>query len=126
MYAQQLFTKVREKRYPASDQGIMESNEDILRSDLDETVSKKGISPELLALWDEVDKEQRSQNTKEARAVPRAKDQFNDNLWSKQWYMVRHISILTACLVISIYKFCRLFELLAYAINPIFHCSMTQ
>ena len=48
----------------------------------------KGISPELLSLWDEVEKEQTDEKTKDTRKATRTPAKFNDNLWSKQWYMV--------------------------------------
>ena len=56
-YAQQLFTKVREKRYPS-----LINDPDILEERQENNISEKGISPELLALWDDVQKEKDNQD----------------------------------------------------------------
>ena len=86
-YAQQLFTKVREKRYPS-----LLDNSDILAESLEDNISEKGISPELLALWDDVQKEKDNQreNRQAKRDTKKAtrRTEFNDHLWDKQWYMV--------------------------------------
>ena len=92
-YAQQLFSKIREKRYPSyiedfEQQVVMDSGLDVVRGESGENVSEKGISPELLALWDEVDKEQQDKKRQEGVQDSRSMTQFNDNLWDKQWYMV--------------------------------------
>ena len=86
-YAQQLFTKVREKRYPS-----LFNDPDILEERQENNISEKGISPELLALWDDVQKEkdnqdQNSQSKRDTNKEAR-RTQFNDHLWDKQWYMV--------------------------------------
>jgi len=85
-YAQQLFTKVREKRYPSFFDGP-----DIRGEALEDNISEKGISPELLALWDDVQKEKddQNQNGQIKRDTQKAarRTEFNDNLWGKQWYM---------------------------------------
>ena len=86
-YAQQLFTKVREKRYPS-----FFDSPDIRGEALEDNISEKGISPELLALWDDVQKEkddqsQKSQIKRDTQKAAR-RTEFNDNLWGKQWYMV--------------------------------------
>ena len=86
-YAQQLFTKVREKRYPS-----FFDSPDIRGEALEDNISEKGISPELLALWDDVQKEKddQNQNSQIKRDTQKAarRTEFNDNLWGKQWYMV--------------------------------------
>ena len=60
-------------------------------------ISEKGISPELLALWEDVQKENESQspNSQSKRDTKKAarRTEFNDNLWDKQWYMVSIIYI---------------------------------
>ena len=56
-YAQQLFTKVREKRYPS-----LLNDPDIFEQRQENNISEKGISPELLALWDDVQKEKDNQD----------------------------------------------------------------
>ena len=66
----------------------MDSGSDVLRGESAENVSEKGISPELLALWDEVDKEQKNNKRQEGGQDSRSMTQFNDHLWDKQWYMV--------------------------------------
>ena len=66
----------------------MDSGSDVVRGESGENVSEKGISPELLALWDEVDKEQQDKKRQEGVQDSRSMTQFNDNLWDKQWYMV--------------------------------------
>jgi len=85
-YAQQLFTKVREKRYPS-----LLTEHELLREAQGDHISEKGISPELLALWEDVQKENESQspNSQSKRDTKKAarRTEFNDNLWDKQWYM---------------------------------------
>ena len=70
------------------------SDDDLSENKRDESMIEKGISPELLALWDEVEKDKRAQKS-DTKVLPRTNTQFNDNLWSKQWYMVcSNISII--------------------------------
>ena len=87
-YAQQLFTKVREKRYPS----LLNDHDILVDERLENNISVKGISPELLALWDDVkkDKESQNQNSQSKRDTNKEarRTQFNDHLWDKQWYMV--------------------------------------
>ena len=66
----------------------MEFNRDLLKKATESGILPKGISPELLSLWDEVAKEQTDKKTKDIRKAARTPAKFNDNLWSKQWYMV--------------------------------------
>ena len=94
-YAQQLFTKLREKRYPQFNVDpfsgkIIEFRRDVLEGANDEGMFAKGISPELLSLWDEVKKVQNEKEGKarKARKAIRTPAKFNDNLWSKEWYLV--------------------------------------
>ena len=49
---------------------------------------EKAIPPELLDLWNEVEKEQKRENRESSHAPQRADTTFNDKLWDQQWYMV--------------------------------------
>ena len=55
---------------------------------VDEDDARRGIPPDLLAMWDE---EEAAVKAKHGEAVaPKPKDRlFNDLLWDHQWYMVR-------------------------------------
>ena len=70
---------------------------ELLREAQGDHISEKGISPELLALWEDVQKENESQspNSQSKRDTKKAarRTEFNDNLWDKQWYMVSVICI---------------------------------
>ena len=104
-FALQLFTKIRFKRYPIyngnpfSENGV-EFNRAIFEKAMEDDLLPKGISPELLALWDEVESEKKK-TRKDNRGVSRSPAKFNDNLWNKQWYMVSDYLVWTSsCLIL--------------------------
>ena len=68
----------------------MEFDRDLLKKAMEGGLLPKGISPELLSLWDEVKKEQSEKEGKsrKARKAIRTPAKFNDNVWSKEWYLV--------------------------------------